>query len=289
MIESSPPVLVRRRGALARARRMGGALFWASVCLLVLFVAMAVLAPLLAPHDPEVIDLSNVLSGTTGGHPLGTDQSGRDILSRLIWGSRPSLLGPLGVVVLSTFLGVVAGVLAAWRGGWLDASISRTTDLLFCFPGLLLAILAVALFGGGLTAPVLALAVAYTPYIARFTRGAALVERERPYIAACRVQGFGTLAVCLRHLVPNVAPLVLAQATVNFGYALIDLAALSYLGLGVQPPAADWGVMVSEGQTAILRGAPHQSLWAGGAIVAAVVAFNVIGEGLADRIARRRR
>ena len=180
-------------------------------------------------------------------------------------------------------------VIAAWRGGWVDSIASRCVDFLFSFPGLLLAILAVALFGSGLVSPVLALAVAYTPYIARFARSAALVERERPYIAACTVQGFGALTICLRHLIPNIAPLVLAQATVNFGYALVDLAALSYLGLGVQPPTADWGVMVSEGQAAVLSGAPQQSLWAGGAIVLAVVTFNVVGEGLADRVARRPR
>lgn len=286
---AASPALVRRRSIFRRVQRRGGLLFWSGVFVLALLIVMAVFAPLLAPHDPEAIDLSNALAGATGDHPLGTDQSGRDILSRLIWGSRTSLLGPLGVVVLSTVLGVAIGVTAAWRGGWVDAASSRAVDFLFSFPGLLLAILAVALFGSGLVAPVLALAIAYTPYIARFTRGAALLERERPYIAAGSVQGFGALAICLRHLIPNIAPLVLAQATVNFGYALIDLAALSYLGLGVQPPTADWGVMISEGQTAILRGAPQQSLWAGGAIVAAVVAFNVIGEGLADRVARRQR
>lgn len=276
------------RRPLVRVRRGGRALFWIGVGLLGLLVGVALLAPVLAPFDPLQIDLSNVTQGSTADHPLGTDQAGRDILSRLMHGTRTSLLGPLGVVIVSTVLGLLGGVTAAWRGGVIDAAISRTNDLLFSFPGLLLAILAVSLFGTGLMAPVIALAIAYTPYVARLARSAALVERERPYIAAFRVQGFGGLVICLRHLVPNIAPVILAQATIDFGYALIDLAALSFLGLGVQPPAPDWGVMVSEGQASVLRGAPQQAIWAGAAIVLAVVAFNVIGEGIAERIARRR-
>lgn len=275
------------RRSLVRIRSVGG-LFWIAVVVLALLVLFAILAPLLAPDDPLSIDLSNVLQGSTSEHLLGTDQAGRDILSRLMYGARSSLLGALWVVVVSTVLGVAAGVTAAWHGRWIDGILSRSSDLLFSFPGLLLAILAVTLFGTGLAAPVIALAIAYTPYVARLSRSAALVERDRPYIAALRVQGFGGFAICMKHLIPNIAPVVFAQATIDFGYALIDLAALSYLGLGVQPPAADWGVMVSEGQSSVLRGAPQQSLFAGVAIVITVVAFNVVGEGLADRIARRR-
>jgi peptide/nickel transport system permease protein len=280
-------VRIQRR-PLLRLRRAGGALFWAGVVVLALLMFVSLFAPFLAPRDPLSIDLSHVLEGSSGQHLLGTDQSGRDIMSRLIFGARTSLLGPLGVVLVSTIVGVAGGVTAAWRGGWIDSIISRVSDLLFSFPGLLLAILAVSLFGSGLVAPVIALAIAYTPYVARLARSAALVERDRPYIAACRVQGFGGLMICVRHLVPNIAPVVLAQATIDFGYALIDLAALSFLGLGVQPPTADWGVMVSEGQASVLRGAPQQAMFAGAAIVVTVVAFNVIGEGFAERIARRR-
>jgi peptide/nickel transport system permease protein len=278
-----------RRGLFARAKLSRGWLFWGAVTLLAALVLVAIFAPLAAPMDPLSIDLSHVLSGSSPAHLLGTDQSGRDILSRLIIGARTSLLGALGVVVFSTLIGVTAGVTAAWRGGSVDSVISRTSDLLFAFPGMLLAILAVSLFGTGLWAPVIALAIAYTPYVTRLARSSALVERDRAYVAACRVQGFGPLAICFRHVIPNIAPVVLAQSTINFGYALIDLAALSFLGLGIQPPTPDWGLMVSEGQAGVLRGAPQQALWAGGLIVVTVVAFNVIGEGLADRIARRRR
>jgi peptide/nickel transport system permease protein len=278
-----------RPGLLGRARFAAGWLFWLAVGVLVVLVAIASLAPAIAPADPLDIDLSNALAGSSGEHLLGTDQSGRDILSRILFGARTSLLGPLGVVVFSTVLGVAAGVTAAWRGGWIDAVISRTSDLMFSFPGLLLAILAVTLFGTGLWAPVIALATAYTPYVARLARSSTLVERDAAYVAACRVQGFGGFRICMRHVIPNITPTILAQSTINFGYALIDLAALSYLGLGVQPPAPDWGVMVSEGQGSVLRGAPQQAMYVGALIVITVVAFNVIGEGLADRIGRRSR
>ena len=278
-----------RGGLLRRVRVSGGWLFWSAVVLLALLVGVAILGPFVAPYDPLDVDLGNVLGPSSPEHLLGTDQSGRDILSRLMFGARTSLLGPLGVVVFSTVLGVAAGVAAAWRGGWIDALISRASDLLFSFPGLLFAILAVSLFGEGLIAPVIALTIAYTPYVARLARSSALVERDAAYVAACRIQGFGGLRICVRHIVPNILPVIFAQATIDFGYALIDLAALSYLGLGVQPPAPDWGVMVSEGQASVMRGYPQQALYAGLLIVLTVVAFNVIGEGLADRVARRRR
>ncbi len=282
-------VQLTRQGLIGKARLAGGRLFWVAAGVLAALVLVAIVAPFIAPRDPLDIDLSNVLASSSAQHLLGTDQSGRDIFSRILFGTRTSLLGPLGVVTFSTVLGVAAGVTAAWRGGWIDSIISRSSDVLFAFPGLLLAILAVSLFGTGLWAPVLALALAYTPYVSRLARSATLVERDRAYVAACRVQGFGGLRTCVRHVIPNIAPVILAQSTINFGYALIDLAALSYLGLGVQPPSPDWGVMVSEGQGSVMRGAPQQALYAGALIVTAVVAFNVIGEGLADRVGKRSR
>ena len=280
---------LRRRRGLPRFAPGGGALFNAAVAVLALLVLAAVLAPVLAPSDPNAVSLGDTLAPPGPDHLLGADDSGRDILSRIIYGTRTSLLGPLGVVVISTLLGGVLGVLAAWRGGLIDAALSRALELVFAFPGLLVAILVVAIVGPGLTAPVLAMAIAYTPYIARVTRNVALQEQARPYVASYRVLGFSSWAICLRHLVPNIAPVVLAQATLNFGYALMDLAALSYLGLGVQPPTADWGTMVNEGQDALLEGVLLPSLAPGLAIVVAVVAFNVVGEGLADRVARRDR
>jgi peptide/nickel transport system permease protein len=163
-----------------------------------------------------------------------------------------------------------------------DATVSRFLDMLFAFPGVLLAILAIAMFGAGLPAAIVALGLAHLPYIARVTRAAALRERELPYVDALRVHGFSSFEICWRHLLPNLAPLIIAQATVSFGYVMVDLAAISFLGLGVQPPSADWGVMVASGEPAILAGHPQQSLYAGILIVITVCAFTILGERLAD-------
>ncbi|MGW8885667.1 ABC transporter permease [Streptomyces sp. NPDC055749] len=281
---------LRRRPGLRGLRVLGaGPLFTASLAVLAALVLAAVLAPLLAPYDPEAVDLSASLSGTSSTHLLGTDQSGRDILSRLLHGAGTGLLGPLLVVGFSTLLGTLLGVVAAWRGGWADAVLSRSMDMAFAIPGLLLAILLVGVVGPGMTAPVIAMAVAYTPYVGRLVRGIARQEKARPYIESYRVQGWSGWTVCVRHLLPNIAPTVFAQSAMNFGYALMDLAALSFLGFGVQPPTADWGAMINEGQSAIQQGAMLPALAPSACIVLAVVAFGIVGEGLADRIARRER
>jgi peptide/nickel transport system permease protein len=165
--------------------------------------------------------------------------------------------------------------------------LSRIFDIMFAFPGLLLAILAVALFGKGLLAPVIAMSIAYTPFVARLVRSLVMQAKARPYIAAYQVQGFGSAHIASRRLLPNIAPTVLAQSTLNFGYAVIDLAALSFLGLGVQPPTPDWGAMINEGRGAILAGTPLSAVAPAIAIIIVVVAFNIVGEELADRIAGR--
>lgn len=282
---SLPPTWVRLRlRSLA-----GGRLASASGLVLLVMVAVAALAPVLAPHDPNTTDLGNALSGPTTAHWLGTDQVGRDTLSRLMLGTRTSLVGPLAVVVVAGLLGVAVGLLAGWRGGWVDAVISRLLEIGFAFPGLLLAILAVSLFGKGLFAPVVAMSVAYTPFMARQVRGLVQTIKTRPFVSAYTVQGFGPVSIAVRRILPNVAPLLLAQATVMFGYALLDLAALSFLGLGAQPPTSDWGAMINDGRGAVLLGQPLSALAPSMAVVVAVVAFNVVGEQLGDRISRRER
>lgn len=278
--------LVRRPG-LARIRTARAPLYLFCLGLVALITAVAVLAPWLAPHDPNAVELGDALAGPSGAHPLGVDASGRDTLSRLLLGARTSLLGPLGVVLFSTVAGVAVGTAAAWRGGWLDSVLSRSTEIVFAFPGLLLALLIVSVYGQGLVAPVIALGIAYLPYVSRLTRSLVLAERERPYVAAYRVQGHSGPQICLRHVLPNVAPVVLAQSTVNFGYALIDLAGLSFLGLGVPALTPDWGQMVFDGESAIQQGYPLSAFLPCAAIVLTVVAFNVVGEQWADRIARR--
>lgn len=265
----------------------GSRLVRVSAAVLVLFVFIALFGTWLAPQDPTYGDLGEFLTGPSAAHWLGTDQGGHDTFSALIEGTRTSLVGPLGVVVFSTTLGIAVGLFSAWYGGWVDAGISRLLDILFAFPSLLLAILATALFGKGITAPVLAMAIAYMPYTARLVRGLTLQEKTRPYIAAYRVQGYSPVFTAVRRLLPNIGPTVLAQSTVNFGYALLDLAALSFLGLGVQPPTPDWGAMINQAQAAILQGQPLSAIVPAVAVVVVVVAFNVVGEHLGDRLAGR--
>ncbi|MER6949179.1 ABC transporter permease [Nonomuraea sp. NPDC000554] len=280
---------IHRRRFLAPLARIAGGdkLVTAALAVLTVLVVAAVLAPLIAPHDPDAVDLSATLSGSTPDHLLGADQSGRDVLSRLIFGARTGLLGPLMVVLVSTVLGTLIGVAAAWHGGVVDSVLSRAMELIFSFPALLLAIILVAVFGAGLTAPVIAMSVAYAPYVGRLARSVALQEKARPYIQAYRVQGWSGWMICVKHLLPNIAPLILAQSAINFGYALMDLAALSFLGFGVQPPTADWGAMINEGSQALLQGAMLPALAPGVSIVITVVAFSTVGESIADRVARR--
>jgi peptide/nickel transport system permease protein len=251
------------------------------VCVLVVCVALA--APWLAPYDPNAVDPLNAYAPASPQHLLGTDDLGRDLLSRLIHGARTSLAGPLIVVLVAGTVGSTLAITAAWFGGWFDNLISRALDVLFAFPGLVLAITVAALFGTGFVTPVVALSLAFVPVIARVMRAAALRERSLPYIDALRVQGFSSWHICLRHLLPNLAPLLVVQAAIGFGYAMIDLASISFLGLGLQPPAADWGLMIANGQPSILAGYPQQSIAAAVAVVVTVVAFTALAERLALR------
>ena len=232
----------------------------ASAIVIAIAIFMAIFGTFLAPFDPITPNLSLAWVGPTGAHLLGYDFEGRDVLSRLIVGARTSMLGPLAVVLGSMIAGSLLAVAAAWRGGALDAFISSGLDVLFAFPGILLAVLAAAVFGAGLTAAAIALSIAYMPYVARVLRGAALKERNQPYVAALEVQGASATSICLRHLIPNIMPLIVAQATILFGYAMVDLAAISFLGLGVQPPEPNWGVMISENQVGIPQGYPLPAL-----------------------------
>lgn len=279
----------RLRAKAARRRRRRPLTLVLAAAFLALVVVMGVLAPVLAPHSPDETSLLNALAPPgTEGHWLGTDSTGRDVLSRVMHGARLSLLAPLGVVLLSLVLGTAIGLLAARTGGWVDAVLSRGMDIVFAFPSLLLAILAVAVFGPGLTAPICVLAIAYTPFIGRVVRSVAVQEGARPYLESYRVMGFGELWVTLRHLLPNVLPVVIAQSALSFGYALVDLASLSYLGLGVRPPDADWGSMISQAQSAILQGSPWSGLMPGIAVLLTVVCVNLLGEHLGGSISGKR-
>lgn len=243
-------------------------------------VLVAIFGPMIAPGNPSKIDLGSAFASPSSTFPLGADASGRDILTRLIWGSRVALLGPAVLIMIAASLGTALAVSAAWRGGLWDTIVSRTTDIMLAFPPIILALLVIAMVGTGLSAAIGGLAAVYTAYVVRIVRAAALRERSLPYIEACHVQGQSGFRICVRHLLPNLWPLIIGQAAALFGYAMIDVAGLSFLGVGVQPPTVDWGVMVAEGKASITRGHPQEALYAGGLIVIAVVSFNV----LADRI-----
>ena len=261
----------------------------AALSILLLIVLGAVLAPLIAPYDPTVGSVTQRYLGPSAEHLLGTDQAGRDIFSRLLWGARSSLIGPLIVVVVTAVLGTAIALTSVWWGGLVDSLLSRVLDLLFAFPNLLLAMLAIAVFGPGLLTAALALSVAYIPYTARVIRSTALRERNLPYIRSPQLQGIAGPVITVRHLLPNVAPLIVTGATINFGFAMIELAALSFLGLGVQPPQADWGLMVSNGQESLLKGYPAESILAGLCIVITVASLAYVGEKLGGRAAAGRK
>lgn len=274
---------VRRRPG----RRLGvtGTLAAAVVTLVVL---MAVFAPLLAPADPNHSDLLSPYAPMSGAHWLGTDATGRDIASRLMYGARTSLLGPAAIVALSVLVGVPLALVSAWWGGVVAFVITRALDIVFAIPGLLLAILAVSVFGPGLSAAVIALAIAYLPYVGRLTVTAALTERRQPYVAALTVQGQSVFSITARHMLRNLAPILAGQATVGFAYALIDLASLSFLGLAVQAPKSDWGVLVSD-RNSLLQGHPTQVNAAAFLVVITVLSLFVLGARLSGENPRAAR
>jgi peptide/nickel transport system permease protein len=261
-----------------------------AVGVLVVILLLAIVGPWIAPQDPRRVDLGAAFVSPGSEHLLGADASGRDILSRILAGARTSVLAPVVIAFIATLAGTVIAISSAWIGGWFDFATARVLDVLFAFPGLLLAILAVAVFGTGLTAPVIALSMSYMPYIARVIRSAAIRERNLPYIAACQTQGLGGLRICVRHLLPNVRLTVAVQAAVMFSYAMVDLAAVNFLGLGLEATKPDWGVMVASGQSSILRGHPEESLFASLMIVLTVVSVSVLTQraGAASTVAEAR-
>lgn len=257
----------------------------AVVCIAVIAVVllMALLAPWISPYDPDAVDIVAANQPPSPEHLLGTDALGRDVWTRLLYGARLSLFGPAVVTIIATVVGTGLAVWGAWRMDWVDRILVRVLDVLFAFPALLFGVLAVAVLGQGLLAPVIALSIAYIPYVARVIRSVAVRQRNLPYIEACQLIGYSSWRTGSRHLLRNIRLFVVAQATLTFGYALIDLAAISFIGLGVQPPAAEWGLMVSNGASSVLNGSPWESMAAGVMIIVTVVAFNVLGERIAAR------
>jgi peptide/nickel transport system permease protein len=273
--------LLRHRGAVA------GSL------MILLFFTAALLAPALSPYHPLAQDLDRRLQGPSWAHLLGTDDFGRDLLSRVMYGARISLtVGfiSIGIAVAGGLgLGLVAGFYTAGRWGRLiDTVIMRTSDILLAFPTVLLAIAIVTAFGPGLRKAMLAIAILYLPRFIRIVRATILVEKEQTYIEAGRALGVSHRRLLFRHLVPNVMSPVIVQATLGLAEAIIEAAALSFLGLGATPPTPEWGAMLSEGRS-YLRLAPWVTFFPGMAIFLIVVSFNLLGDGLRDALDPRLR
>lgn len=262
-------------------------LLYVSGAVIVLLVIVAVLAPWIAPYDPEAGDILTGFAPPSAEHWLGTDSAGRDMLSRLIAGSQSSLLGAALVTVIAGILGSGLAVVMAWKGGWFDSGMMAALAVLFAFPGAIMAILAATLFGPSLWTAIVTTAIPMTPAIARVVRSETLRQRSMPYISTAWLQGLSGWRVSTRHLLPNVAPIIVAQLATIFGYAMLGIATLSFLGLGIRPPAADWGVMISDGKASVLQGHPAESLWAGIMIIIAVMAFTVFADALTARFGRR--
>jgi peptide/nickel transport system permease protein len=261
----------------------------AATLFLVVVALVSILAPVLAPRDPIETNLSQRLVPIgTPGYSLGADDLGRDILSRLIWGGRISLLVGFSAVMVAMTLGVIIGLLAGYFGRWVDSLVMRLIDILLAFPAILLAITIVASLGPGLRNAMLAVAIVGIPYYARIVRGNVLSLREQEFVQAARVIGAPHARIILRHILPNtLAPLIVA-ATLDVGWMIMAAAGLSFLGLGAQPPTAEWGVMLSTGRQ-FIRNAPHLSILPGSAIFLVVLALNFLGDGLRDALDPRLR
>lgn len=285
-IEQPRPSNRQRRfweSAFFRHRPAGIAL----ILLIVLFV-LAVAAPLIVPYPPNETNLRLSLDSPSSQHWLGTDKQGRDILSRLIFGTRTAMTGALLVVLVSGLGGITLGLIGGYYGGWLDSTIMRFWDMLLAFPPLLLAFVIVATFGRGYQTAIIGLAIVYMPMISRVVRSVALVQKQEQYVEAARSIGCSNLRILGWHILPNCMTAILVQSTLDMGYAILDLAALSFLGLAVQPPTADWGSMLSNGMSHLLV-SPNLALAAGFAIMISVISFNLMGDGLAVYLDPRQR
>jgi peptide/nickel transport system permease protein len=253
-----------------------------------LFIFMAIFAPLLAPYPSDKMDLANTLQNPSFTHWLGTDQMGRDTLSRIIYGSRTSLLIGLIVVGASGVVGMAAGLLAGYFGGWTYNVIMRLIDTLMSFPMILLALVVAALLGNGMRNVIIALSLAMVSGYARFMCGQVLSVKENDYVLACRSMGARNARMMLRHIVPNCLPPLIVLLTMMLGSVIMAEAGLSFLGIGIAPPTPAWGSMVADGRLYLLE-LPILSIAPGFALMMVVFAFNMVGDGLRDALDPRLR
>src|SRR5215831_15409969 len=267
------------RRALKRLARRRPAMVGLGV--VVFFVLLAILAPQVAPFDPLATNWSAVRKAPSAAHWFGTDEIGRDVLSRVIFGTRASLLAGCVSVSIALALGVPIGLAAGYIGGWIDALISRMTDAMLACPFLILAIALAAFLGPSLTNAMIAIGISATPIFIRLTRAQVLQVKVEDYVEAARAVGNSQLRIALRHILPNVVPPLIVQATLAVAAAVIAEAALSFLGLGQQPPAPSWGSMLNTAKNYI-DNAPWMAVWPGLSIFLLVLSFNLLGDGLRD-------
>jgi peptide/nickel transport system permease protein len=243
----------------------------------------AVLAPILSPYDPNQVDILHQLQAPSRAHILGTDLYGRDILSRILWGGRTTLVVGLISVGIAASFGIALGLISGYYGHLVDAAIMRFVDVLLSFPRILLALTIVGMLGPGLFHVMLAVGIASISGYARLVRGTVLSAKEEPYVEAARAIGCGDSRILFRHLLPNVVGPVIVLATLDVAAAILAASSLSFLGLGVQPPTAEWGYMLNEGRN-YLRAAPWITFFPGVAIMLSVLSINMLGDGLRDAL-----
>lgn len=259
-----------------------------AIAIVAMVVLVAIFGGTIAPYGPDHISLGDRLHGPSVAHVFGTDQLGRDLFSRILAGARTSMLAATVVMTAAVAIGTLAGVIAGVAGGWVDEAVMRLTDLFLAFPALILAAAVAAAIGPSLLNTMLALSTVFWPWYARLVRGQVLSLREREFVLAARLAGAGTVAITRRHMLRNVAPIVAIQASIDVGYAILLTSSLSFLGLGVQPPTAEWGSMMGDAMVYI-----QHSWWyttfTGLALALTVFGFNLLGDGLRDWLDPRRR
>jgi len=278
--------LTPRRRAARRLLRRGGAMFGLAVVLF--FVLVALLAPWIAPHDPLATSWNAVRQAPGAAYLFGADELGRDVLSRILWGTRASLLAGVVSVCISVAFGVPIGMLAGYLGRWVDMLISRITDAMLACPFLILAIALAAFLGPSLTNAMIAIGISATPVFIRLTRAQVLSAKSEDYVEAARALGNPHLRIALRHIFPNIVAPLIVQATLAIAAAVIAEASLSFLGLGQQPPAPSWGSMLNTAKNYV-ENAPWMAVWPGLSIFLLVLAFNLLGDGLRDALDPRQR
>lgn len=255
-----------------------------STLVILTFILLAVFAPLAAPYPEQGQGRTNAadtMLAPSQQYLLGTDRLGRDVLSRIIFGARAALVVPMGVVLFAVLIGAPLGAIAGYKGGWIDEVIMRITDLFLAFPSLLLAMAITASIGRGLDKAAIALVVSWWPWYTRIARGVTLSLREQYFVEAARATGLRDSVIILKHILPNTLSPILVQATVDLGTVILAMGGLAFIGLGTQPPAPDWGLMISEGRTFILK-QWWIATFPGAAIFIVVLAFNLLGDVLRD-------